>query len=343
MSPQPEYPLGHSIDMGAATFVRVPVNDRRIEAGHQTDLMAFRHPARSQPEPRFVAWAATVADRLGEVTDLTVLEYDAWRYDLKASAVDRTTIVRRCPLMMRSGDGGGSGWHAAYGVSLGENRKEEEGWPVIERVQDAFVTLLRLFAEQVDFTGKHWAKVLHEHQHDGLRVNGEHYVPGTDSGGRPRPGGQRGHGGHRFYWAKNDGTVGTNDDVWAQGKLPPVFRERYPDNARWITAEEYESQKGWTVTRGTTPAFEAYTGRSLGEQETPVMPAPTPPPMRPVTLPPENAVWARAVALDAYVDAERDSRPDYKAAKYAKASFLMAWAAELDLQRRRVDGSDPRL
>lgn len=95
------------------------------------------------------------------------------------------------------------------------------------------------------FTCYHWLQ-----QHE-LDVNGEngharnyaiidrtHYVlcPHTDMNW------PKGHGGHKFYIQFNDGRVEMCDNMWCQGDIPKEFDEMMPDNAKFITEEEYKNQ-----------------------------------------------------------------------------------------------------
>ncbi|WP_275558596.1 hypothetical protein [Streptomyces sp. 5-6(2022)] len=68
---------------------------------------------------------------------------------------------------------------------------------------------------------------------DRVVVGGEHYILGED-----RPGDAfKGFGGRRFDIEFFDGRKVTTRDLWYQGVIPPKWRERYPDNARFVTGE----------------------------------------------------------------------------------------------------------
>lgn len=65
---------------------------------------------------------------------------------------------------------------------------------------------------------------------DRVVANGEHYTLGDD-----RPGDEfKGFGGRRFDIEFFDGRTVTTHDLWHQGVIPPKWRERYPDNARFV-------------------------------------------------------------------------------------------------------------
>jgi len=67
-----------------------------------------------------------------------------------------------------------------------------------------------------------------------LVINGQHYRIGRDNG-RTTQTAFRGFGGRKFdieYLA--GGQRITVDDLWYQGPIPPVHRDRFPDNARFV-------------------------------------------------------------------------------------------------------------
>lgn len=76
--------------------------------------------------------------------------------------------------------------------------------------------------------GGYLADVNPEHR---VIVEGIHYTLGPD---KKEPGTFKGHSGRRFEIEFFDGRrIGTND-LWHQGPIPPKWRERYPDNARFV-------------------------------------------------------------------------------------------------------------
>lgn len=58
----------------------------------------------------------------------------------------------------------------------------------------------------------------------------EHYMLGPD---RPRDN-FKGFGGRRWEIEFHDGRRVTTHDLWYQGVIPPKWRDRYPDNARFV-------------------------------------------------------------------------------------------------------------
>lgn len=66
-------------------------------------------------------------------------------------------------------------------------------------------------------------------------IKGEHYVleSHTDSY-------FKGFGGSKFYIKFNDGHIEFCDNLWYQGEIPQEWKEKFPDNAEFITKEEFE-------------------------------------------------------------------------------------------------------
>lgn len=62
-----------------------------------------------------------------------------------------------------------------------------------------------------------------------VRINGQHYVIGDESGRD----GMRGYGGRRFVINFTDGRSVTTTNLWHQGDIPAHFLDRLPDNATW--------------------------------------------------------------------------------------------------------------
>ncbi|MEV0556320.1 hypothetical protein AB0I27_23060 [Streptomyces sp. NPDC050597] len=63
-------------------------------------------------------------------------------------------------------------------------------------------------------------------------VAGEHYVLGDDKPDYPKA--FKGFGGRRFAIEFLDGRRIVTHDLWHQGVVPPKWRERYPNNARFV-------------------------------------------------------------------------------------------------------------
>lgn len=50
-----------------------------------------------------------------------------------------------------------------------------------------------------------------------------------------------GHGGSKFFIKRNDNTVIYSNNVWCQGDIPEHFKNLIPNNAVFITKEEYNN------------------------------------------------------------------------------------------------------
>lgn len=69
-----------------------------------------------------------------------------------------------------------------------------------------------------------------------VRVRGEHYTICIEDIGHAK----RGFNGDRFNIKFSDGRLATTTNLWSQGTIPERFRERLPDNAKFIGKDEYE-------------------------------------------------------------------------------------------------------
>jgi hypothetical protein len=74
-------------------------------------------------------------------------------------------------------------------------------------------------------------------------IGSEHYLIGDGTDGCPEDG-FLGFGGRRFEIEFFDGRKVTTRDLWHQGVIPPKWRERYPDNARFVQPEGDSPQGG---------------------------------------------------------------------------------------------------
>jgi hypothetical protein len=68
-------------------------------------------------------------------------------------------------------------------------------------------------------------------QPGGLVIGGKHYRLGSEYEGS---GAFKGHGGARFVIETADGTRVVTTNLWYQGEVPEHFRDRLPDNARFV-------------------------------------------------------------------------------------------------------------
>ena len=70
-------------------------------------------------------------------------------------------------------------------------------------------------------------------------IKGTHYVFEKDTDNY-----FKGSGGRAHYARLNNGTVLCSKNVWYQGEIPKQFRKDLPNNAVFITKEEYDREKG---------------------------------------------------------------------------------------------------
>ena len=85
-----------------------------------------------------------------------------------------------------------------------------------------------------------WLKLLERDKTDPkcARIGGTHYVVG------PADGFPRGFGGDTFYLRMPDGSLRRTRNLWCQGNIPDRFRERMPDNAAFLAADEFKAAGG---------------------------------------------------------------------------------------------------
>jgi hypothetical protein len=67
-----------------------------------------------------------------------------------------------------------------------------------------------------------------------LRANGVHYTALMDNSAK----GFKGFGGCMFVFEFFDGRVLSCNNVWHQGTIPAKWREKLPDNGRFLSGEE---------------------------------------------------------------------------------------------------------
>ncbi|MBD9721898.1 hypothetical protein PV755_09160 [Streptomyces caniscabiei] len=66
-------------------------------------------------------------------------------------------------------------------------------------------------------------------------AGGGHYLLGDDNSDSPTA--YRGFDGRRFTIEFFDGRTVSSGDLWYQGVIPPKWRSRFPDNARFVQAQ----------------------------------------------------------------------------------------------------------
>jgi hypothetical protein len=78
--------------------------------------------------------------------------------------------------------------------------------------------------------GEYWESQITSEPDRRVVIDNVHYRLGKNGS---RRGPYNGFGGRRFDIEFFDGRVVTTYDLWHQGVVPPSFRDRLPDNARW--------------------------------------------------------------------------------------------------------------
>lgn len=66
----------------------------------------------------------------------------------------------------------------------------------------------------------------------GIVVDGTHYVDGGNSNKSDR--GMLGFGGSTYHIRFNDGRELKTNNLWCQGDIPDIFRDKFPDNAVFV-------------------------------------------------------------------------------------------------------------
>jgi len=97
----------------------------------------------------------------------------------------------------------------------------------------------RLVEKQLCFNCDFWVGKLNlSHSHRQVRVDGKCYFTGDENDGSQ---GMRGFGGARFHIRfHEEGREIITSNLWHNGDIPLVFRDRLPDNAIFIRSSEYK-------------------------------------------------------------------------------------------------------
>lgn len=122
---------------------------------------------------------------------------------------------------------------------------KRERYPVVEACKECGQRDVAKYCEptrsdmvrrQLCFDCLFWAEQLEEHYLKGesVVVDGCHYLVGEESAN----GWMCGFGGARFDIERFDGTRLTTTNLWHHGQIPGHFRERMPDNARFLEQTE---------------------------------------------------------------------------------------------------------
>jgi hypothetical protein len=89
----------------------------------------------------------------------------------------------------------------------------------------------KLIRAQLCFKCNYWTEQLNTPLNQ-LILKGEHFraKPDETETELVRSALMRGYGGSKFTVIKTDGVTYTTTDLWAQGRIPEIFRKRMPDN-----------------------------------------------------------------------------------------------------------------
>lgn len=103
------------------------------------------------------------------------------------------------------------------------------------------------------FTCAFWSVKADTPPHKRTIIEGRSYGPGNRTSGS-----YRGMGGRRFDIEYFDGRRITTYDLWSGGKIPALWRDQFPDNARFLGAAEavrVGDVTCWNPSDQTAPAY----------------------------------------------------------------------------------------
>jgi hypothetical protein len=102
----------------------------------------------------------------------------------------------------------------------------QPGWSDPDRID---IHVSRSYHSSEDY----WERQITDQPERRVVVGGVHYRLGQHGA---RPSDHNGFGGKRWDIEFTDGRKVTTHDLWYQGLIPPKFRDRLPDNARFVEA-----------------------------------------------------------------------------------------------------------
>jgi hypothetical protein len=93
-------------------------------------------------------------------------------------------------------------------------------------------TMTEMVVNKLCFTCNFWNEKLQiAGEPHVARIDGKHYVVGPVSDSQ-----WKGSGGHKFTIKFHDGRVVITTNLWSQGEIPEIFKERLKDNAVFLEA-----------------------------------------------------------------------------------------------------------
>ena len=78
------------------------------------------------------------------------------------------------------------------------------------------------------------------HPGEGLVIDGTHYYIEDENSNSAF----RGFGGAKFIIQYNDGRVVKTTNLWCQGEVPPEWRDKFPDNAKFLPEKKWKKING---------------------------------------------------------------------------------------------------
>jgi hypothetical protein len=100
------------------------------------------------------------------------------------------------------------------------------------------LTKQQLIDRKLCFTCNFWHNLQTEvSDEDRIVIDNHHYVALESS-----PDGIRGFGGRLFIIEKQDGTIIRTINLWHQGEIPEQYRDRFPNNARFVRPDNVQVQ-----------------------------------------------------------------------------------------------------
>ncbi len=173
-------------------------------------------------EERELLWQAI----LDKVTELTVGRNSSRSMGYYAES--GRYVACRCIVSVHGDDGTST----VYDLEATRNT----AWPAADEGPGAIDVRIQTYRDDHD---AFWAKQLAEHDQLTAIVDHVRYQIVRDPG-PGKPDHCRGFGGREHTIEFFDGRTVTTRNLWTQGTIPPAWRDRLPDNARWAQPSEQQ-------------------------------------------------------------------------------------------------------
>lgn len=133
-------------------------------------------------------------------------------------------------------------WGTFNSISRGYNSREEliegEGIPDFpcsecgKQFRTNFYQKDELLARKVCFSCNFWLEYVDKKDDKNIfRIDGAHYAKGSETNDKDI---FKGFGGREF-WIEKDGELIKTTNLWFQGDIPAHFKDRLPDNDKFVT------------------------------------------------------------------------------------------------------------